>query len=332
MAVTGLAVTIGIILVLGTWLSVLRTVFTLQERASLLSRLVASVMGALILSLAHWVPESVREYTLGLATPLILFGTGIVWLVADATGFALLTRAIYRAPVNVAALACLVTLCSPAPRPSQVPIVAVAWLSTLLILAAFIVYLVRVTSAYSRREQILARLSAEATRTSDAETVLGEYLAGGGRSHLAAMLGEWADWFADVQLTHLAYPALIYSRSPNGRCWTGAAQIMLDCAALSKACAPGWAPPQAGLLLAVGTRCLPRVAARLGIQLPAVPVSYQGRESQPFTGTFRKICAAGLPMEVSEDRAQSAFQQLRVQYAPFANAICERLQFEYADL
>jgi hypothetical protein len=326
----------GLVLVLGAWLSVLRTVFTPQERASLMARFTARAVGAVMLCLARWVREPGREYLLCYATPLMLFAAGIVWFVADAVGFALLGRGISHIPVNLGELTCPFVLCEPAQRGPGLSVAAGAWLSaallsTMLMFAAFVVHLARVASAYSRRERLISRLSAQATRTPDAEMMLGEYLAGGGRSNLGSMFGEWASWLADVQSTHLACPALIYSRSPNGVCWTGAAQIMLDCAALAQACAPSWVPPQTGSLLTVGVRCLPRVAARLGMELPAVPVSYQGREGRPFAGTLKKIRAAGLPMEVDDERAQSAFQQLRVQYAPFANAICERLLFEYRD-
>lgn len=327
---TGPAVAIiGVLLVLGTWLSVLRTVFSLREQASLLSRGTARAVGTAMLGLARRVPGMARDHLLDYATPLIVVAMALAWLVGNAAGFALLAAGAYRVPVNVRTLACFAALCSSARR-SQLPVTAAAWLSTVVIVAACVAYLALVTSAHGRRELIAGRLPADAATGADAETILGLYLAGGGRGHLATVFGEWVSWFTDVQSTHLAYPALAYSRSPSG-CWTHSAQLMLDCAALAEACAPGWAPPQARSLLTVGTRCLPRVAARLGINLPPVVVSYQGRESQPFTRTLNEIRAAGLPVEVSDDLAQSAFQLLRVQYAPFANAICERLLFAYED-
>lgn len=42
-------------------------------------------------------------------------------------------------------------------------------------------------------------------------------------------------------------------------------------------------------LLAVGMRCLPRVVARLEIELPSVPVSYQGRESRPLLFEYEDL-------------------------------------------
>jgi hypothetical protein len=322
--VTGPAVAIiGVLLVLGTWLSVLRTVFSLRAQASLLARGAARAVGTAMLGLARRVPAMARDRLLDYATPLIVVAMALAWLAGNAAGFALLAAGAYRISVNVRTLACFAALCSSARR-SQLPVTAAAWLSTVVIMAVGVAYLALVTSAHGRRELMTGRLAADAAPGADAETILSRYLTGGGRSHLATAFGEWADWLTDVQSTHLAYPALVYSRSPNG-CWTHSAQLMLDCAALAEACAPDWVPPQAGTLLTVGTRCLPQLAARLGLDLPPAVVSYQGRESQPFTRTLNEIRAAGLPVEVSDDLAQAAFQLLRVQYAPFANAICERL-------
>jgi hypothetical protein len=147
---------------------------------------------------------------------------------------------------------------------------------------------------------------------------------GGSRDHLGTLFGDWAGWLADTQATHLGYPVLAYYRSID-LCWTKAALIILDCAALTQACAPEWAPPDTVPLLSAGSRCLQGIAAQLGISLPRIPVSYHGREACPFNGTIGKVRKAGLPMETDEDTAQAEFQRLRVQYAPFANAIVEQL-------
>jgi hypothetical protein len=314
----------GAVLAACAWLSVLRTVFTPTDRGSLISRVTARVVGDAMLAVARRVPEHRREYLLGFATPLMLFLMAAIWLVGSFAGFTLFAWGLSEVSWNARALSGFYSL-----RSADIALPVTAWLSVALLLTAFMVHLVRVTSAYSRREVLVARLAAQATRTPDAETIFVENARAGHPHHLEALFREWANWLADVQATHSAYPALVHYRSADELCWSNAAQIMLDCAALAAVCAPNWAPPQTTALLNVGERCLPRVAASLGIELPPVPVSYQGREMCSFSYSLARIRAAGLAIEIDEEHAQLAFHKLRVRYAPYSNAICERLLYMY---
>lgn len=317
----------GAALVLVTWLSVFRTVFTPGRKSSAMARLTARTTAAVLLGAARRIPLGGRERLLALCSPVALFAMFVLWLVAELAGFALLAWGIAGVSLGGHALAGFFLLRSagiPPPRSSSAPLAAIAWLSTVLLTAAFVTHLMRVTDAYSRRERLVTRLATQATCPPHAETLLADYLRAGSRDHLGNVFGQWAGWLADTQTTHLGYPVLAYYRSVD-LCWTKAVLIVLDCAALTQACAPEWAPPETVPLLSAGSRCLQGIAAQLGIALPPVPVSYHGRETCPFNGTLSKVREAGLPMEVDEDAAQTAFQRLRVQYAPFANAIIERL-------
>jgi hypothetical protein len=141
------------------------------------------------------------------------------------------------------------------------------------------------------------------------------------------MFGEWSSWLADVQASHLALPAMAYMRPASELCWAKAAVIVLDCAALIDASAPGWAPPNTRPLLAIGTRCLQRLAQQVGSGESRSPVSFHGREGQPFEDSFRMAVKAGLPQERDEDAAAAAFLRSRLGYAPYAIAIAERLLY-----
>jgi hypothetical protein len=316
----------GVLLFLAAWLSALQTTFTPMGQASLMSRETTRAVGCVMLAIARKLPKQRREYFLSYASPLMLFLMAVGWLAGSIAGFTLFAWGVSQVSLNAQAMGSFYSL-----RSADIVLPAAAWLSGSLLLSAFTAHLVRVTSAYTRRELLVGRLSAQATRAPDAETVFAEYARAGSREHLGTLFAEWSNWLADVQVTHLAYPALVYYRSGGGVCWTNAAQIMLDCAALAEACAPNWAPPETSSLLNIGERCLPRVAARLGIALPPVQVSYQGREMYPFSHSLAKIRTAGLPIEVDDEHAQLAFQKLRIRYAPFTNAICERLLYAYED-
>jgi hypothetical protein len=280
----------GVIVGLAVWLSVMHTVFTPREQSSLTARWTAKIAGSAMLATARALPCAVRERFLGYATPLMLFAMAAGWLTVGIAGFALLAYGVSAVPLSTRGLGRFFSL-----RSADTPLAALSWLYTMLLLTAFAVHLIRLTSAYTRRERLVGRLSATATRSPDAETVFAEYARLGCREPLGELFSEWSDWLADVESTHLAYPSLVYYRSSGDMCWTAAVQIVLDCAALALSCTPDWAPPQTGSLLTAGERCLPRVAARLGIVLPRVPVSYQGREMYPFSSSLAKIRGTGLP-------------------------------------
>jgi hypothetical protein len=317
---------LGAALVLSAWLSALCAVFVPGERSSRAVRWTTVLVADAALAAARRMRGGIRQRLLRLCAPVIIFVTVSIWLIAAAAGFALLAWGIAGVALGGRALGDFFLL-----RSAGVPLAAAGLLSTALLLAAFTAHLVRLTDAYSRRERPLIGLASQAAGPRDAEAVLGDYLRVRCPDHLGAMFARWADWLADVQGTHLGYPALVYYRAAGELPWTGAALVVLDCAALIQACAPGWAPPQALSLLAVGSRCLQRIAAQLKIALPPVTVSYQGRETRPFHCTINGMRQAGLPIERDEDTAQSAFQNLRIQYAPYANAIHERLLYEHAE-
>ncbi len=331
----------GAILVLVTWLSVLRTVFIPHYRGSLAARCAVTLVTAALYRAGSVLPHRARERLLGLCAPLTLFLVVLVWLCMALTGFALLAWGAAQMTWSVRGLADFFFLrqaTTPTGRSAAMPVSAaglvlamLALLSSTLLLAAFTTHLVRVTEAYSRRERPVIRLSAQAARMPDAEVVMASYLRSESRDQLGALFGEWTGWLADVEGTHLAYPALVHYRRAGDLCWIKAAVIALDCAALIQACVPDWAPPDTGALLAAGCRCLQGIAAQLSVNLPRVSVSHHGREACSFNGTFAKMRDAGLPLVRGEAEAQAAFQRLRVEYAPYANAIADRLCCDLAE-
>lgn len=314
----------GAALLLAAWLSVLRTVFIPRRKSSRVARWTTGLVAVAAFRGGRGLPRGVRERLLGLGAPVALFGIVVVWLAAGLAGFALLAWGLAGMPWSERGMATVFAL-NPSQSPEGFALGGVAWLSSVLLIAAFTVHLIGVTDAYNRRERPVSRLAAQAVRPVDAEAVIASYLRSGSRDRLDGMFGEWAAWFADLEGTHLGYPVLVYYRQAGQLCWVKAAVIVLDCAALTEACAPGWAPPEGCALLAVGSRCLQGIATQLGVSRPRAPVSYHGREAYPFNGTLENVRDAGLPMTRSEAAAQEEFQRLRIQYAPFANAIAERL-------
>lgn len=313
--------TAGAVLVLLSWLSAIRTVFTPRQRSSLVARCTVRLVAATLREPARVAPGGYGERILDYCAPLSLLLMGVAWLASATAGFAMLAWGAAGASLagGVTGFFAL--------RAGGSVLVAIAVLSTALMLASLTTHLVDMTAAYGRREDPVTRLAAQATESPDAEVVLADYLRTGSRDHLDSMFGEWSAWLADVQTTHLSYPALAYLRPHGALCWAKAALIVLDCAAITEATAPNWAPPNTRPLLAIGSYCLPRLALQLGEDESRSPVSYHGREMRPFAETFRLAVKAGLPAERNEGAAEIAFLAIRINYAPSAVAIGERLLY-----
>lgn len=317
---------VGAAVVLLTWLSAIRTIFAPRQRSSLAARMSVKLVAATLRVPARLTHGGHRERFLDYCAPLSLLLMGLGWLIPATAGFAMLAWGAGNASFARDGVGGFFLL-----RSGGAVLVVVGVLSTGLMLAAFAAHLMRVMAAYGRRERTIARLAAQATGAPDAEVVLAEYLRTGSRDHLDSMFGDWSAWLADVQTTHLSYPAMAYLRPAGTLCWAKAALIVLDCAAITEAAAPNWAPPNTRPLLAIGNYCLPRLAKQLGEHESRSPVSYHGREMRPFADTFRLAVKAGLPAERGEVAAELAFLAIRVKYAPYVIAIAERLLYDDVD-
>jgi hypothetical protein len=61
------------------------------------------------------------------------------------------------------------------------------------------------------------------------------------------------------------------------------------------------------------------------VVLPVTTISLHGREERPFGDTMRLATDSGLPAERDLTWARTAFQEIRVRYAPYAVLISSRL-------
>ncbi|MBO2448771.1 hypothetical protein J4573_16835 [Actinomadura barringtoniae] len=297
---------IGVAVVVTTWLSVLRTVFTPRFRSSLVARKGLALTSLVFLTVARGFSGPRRERLLDLCAPVTLFLMAAFWLASAEAGFVILDRA----------------------TGSSAPVEGLAWGSVALMLTAFTCHLVRFTDAYSRRERMVAMLDGEVAKPSDAEEVLAANLRTGSRGQLNDSFAEWAGWISDIRCTHIGYPALIYMRKTSKLSWIRAAVIALDAAALTLALAPDWAPPQTRAFLNTGIRCMRELCRELGVVPLRAVASLQGREEIGFDETVRLAQDAGLPTQAGDREAWEAFQQFRAQYAPHATWLAERLLYE----
>lgn len=314
-----IALVCGAVLVLATWLSVLRTVLIPRRHSSLLMRTIVRGARWCASCAARRLPAVVGERVMDLCAPLTLYLAATCWFAATLAGFALMAPALAGVPLTGTGLTGFLLL-----RTESLLAVG-AWLSVAVVLSSFAVHLFRVTSAYSRRELVVASMSMRAAMATEAERMLAEHLRLGSRDHLDQLFVQWTEWLADIRATHTGYPALTIYRPATDVCWLDAAVLVLDAAALTEAVAPRWAPPGTRSVLEAGAECFPVLARQVGVRLPRPVVSLEGREERDFEQTLKVAVDAGLPSERDHLEAWPVFQGWRTRYAPYAVAMGFRL-------
>lgn len=287
-----------------------------------MARWTVRVCAAVAIRVARRLPARAREWVMQFCAPFGLFVMATGWLFGVLLGFGLLaisiggvasdSRSLVRFfTLDTAGIASLLAMCGA--------------ISGLLVLMAFVAYLVHYLDAYRRRERMIIRSAKQVHLVTDADHLLADYLRAGSRDALDTCFAQWADWLADIHGSHASYPALVYQRSAGIQCWAKTALIVMDAAALVEAVAPRWAPLHTRVLLDVGSACLQDVAKHVGVVLPVMTVSLHGREERPFDDTMALATGSGLPAERDVSGARTAFQEIRVRYAPYAVLIGSRL-------
>jgi hypothetical protein len=315
-------VTCGTLLLVVVWLSVLRTTLIPRRSSSRMARWTARACAAVGTAIARMMPPKSREWVLELCAPASLFLMAAGWMAGLAIGFGLLAIGLAGAEPHADALVQFFGM-----RMSGIGgvLAVAAAASAALVAAAFTAYLVHFMHAYRRREGMIVRSATQMNLVTDADELLADFLRSGSRESLDTYFAQWAGWLADIYDSHVSYPGLVYHRSAGRLCWPKAALIVMDTAALVEAVAPRWAPLNARVLLNVGTCCLQRLARHVGIALPLLTISLQGREEREFGDTMRLAVSSGLPAERDINCAWEVFQDARVRYAPYAVLIGSRL-------
>lgn len=317
-----IAAACGVVLLALVWLSVLRTTLIPRRFSSRMARWTVRGCAAVAISAARRLPPRAREWVMQFCAPVGLFVMAAGWLTGVLLGFGLLAVSIGNVAVDSGELLKFFVL----DTSGFAGLLAVAAaMSGFLVLVAFVAYLVQFMDAYRRRERMIIRSAKQVLLVTDADHLLADYLRAGSRDSLDLCFAQWADWLADIHGSHASYPGLVYQRSAGIQCWAKTALIVMDAAALVEAVAPSWAPLHTRVLLDVGSACLQDVAKHVGVVLPVMTVSLHGREERPFDDTMALATGSGLPAERDVTRARSAFQEIRVRYAPYAVLIGSRL-------
>ncbi|MFD7656539.1 hypothetical protein ACFV4N_21420 [Actinosynnema sp. NPDC059797] len=326
-ALLPLAGLLGAAVVFTGWLSVLRTVFTPRRTSTAAARWSVRVVAATVFTIARRAPRGLRERVLDTCMPLSVFLMLWSWLVLQVVGFVLVAIAIGVVGARPDEVVRFLTLHDD--QAAGAGLGLLVWVSCAMVLAVFMVHLLRLMDSFRRRELLVTGGMITAVVPSDAEVLLVEHLRTGSRERLDGAFAQWSAWLADIRATHVSYPSLLYYRPASQFEWLRAAVVVLDAAALVQAIAPHWAPPHTKALLHNGTHCLEESASRLGLRVPRTEVSLHGREEHAFSDAIGAALAAGLPPERTGEDAWHAFQSARTRYAPHVSMISAHLMYDF---
>src|SRR5262244_3346613 len=278
-----IAATVGIVLVLTTWTSVVGTLIVPRPVRCWLTRWVDRTVNRAFRLVTSAIPEyRRRDRVLATQAAAILLTQLAAWLGTSLIGFWLLLWPFEPRGLGAAfstAGSALFTLGFAVPAggaPSA--IVTAAGATGLVIVTLQIAYLPTLYAAFNRRETEVALLNARAGVPSWGPELLARthYALGSGASTidtLPDLYGQWERFAADIAESHTTYLPLVRFRSPRPlSSWVTALLAVMDSAALYLSLSPAAAPSVAArLCLRSGFQCLGEIAGALGLRVPEEP-------------------------------------------------------------
>jgi hypothetical protein len=327
-----IAFAVGIVMVVGTTGSVLRTLMVPRARTSRLSVIVGR---KIVANFFRFVAARFKEYEtkdqiLALGAPISLLATLLVWIALYLIGYGLmlwpligtsLADAMRESGSSMFTLGIFAT-----PRLGATVINYLAAVTGLVVVALQIGYLPTLYSAFNRRETLVTLLQSRAGAPAWGPEILARaqlvYLT----KSLRGLYADWEHWAADVAESHTNYPVLIWFRSPHAlRSWVVALLAVMDSAALYQSLAPEAAPAEARLVIRMGFSCLRNIADVMSIRydpdpFPDDPIQLTFDE---YMDGIRRIQGIGFEMERTPEEAWPHFRGWRVNYEATAYAVAD---------
>src|SRR6476646_8300139 len=278
-----------------------------------------------------------RDRVMALYAPVVLMAMVVVWLAMLIAAFTMIFLAVEGKGVSRAfseAGSSLFTLGFERPHGDVATVIAfLAAAFGLGLVALLIAYLPTIYSSFSRREVLVAYLTARAGTPPSAIDLLR-------RAHLIDRLHDLDDlwekfhlWFAELEETHTSQPLLNFFRSPSpDRSWVTASGSILDAASLINSTVDAGWHPMAGLCVRSGFTALRSIGDFFGMEYPRDP-----QPGDPITITRDEwmaardeMAAAGVPLREDVDQAWLDFAGWRVKYDTVLVTLAALMQAPYA--
>lgn len=321
------AIAVGSAIVIGTTVSVIKTMVVPRRAWSLLPSLVDRGMTALFMFLARRMRSfDVIDRFLGFLSPTIVIGNVLVWLLAYLVGFGLIlapwTPGLGESMrESGSSLFTLGFVSTDTPIPATIDIIAGA--TGLIVVALTIAYLPTLYAILRDREKLTKQLEARAGSPPWGPHILSSHGDEDALDLLPEFFAAWDLWSAGVAQTHAKYPALVQFRLPRAAChWFTSFLAVLDAAALDLSLRPSTSDPAARMLLRIGAVCISDLAHMARVETVAdrdAPML----EFEEFAAAVTTLSDEGYPVEVTAEEAWPVFRDLRSTYASTAYVIAD---------
>lgn len=323
--IVGFLAVVGVCAVLG---SMLRTVVVPRGVPARLARaafLTVYWLLRLRLRLAGRSDYATRDRIFAVGAPLGPFAQLATWGVLIWLFFAVLFWSLTTSTVDGRAISHALELSgssmltlgfdSPHGLPRQLAAFAAAAVG-LALLALVIAYLPTLYGTFSRREQLITKLTVRAGAPASGPALLSSTWELGRFEQLEEVWEPWEDWFIELGESHTSYPQLVFFRSPrSNNHWVLASEAVLDGAALLLTACDVPRASRSQLCLHAGIHALLSIADFLAI--PHRPPE-SGAEillsEEKFNEAFSHLQSVGVPMHDDRHAAWVAFRALRARY------------------
>jgi hypothetical protein len=320
-----LASVVGAVLLIGTSISVLKTLVMPGGRIGHLYMTVGRVVDWVFGLAVHRMPSyERRDRVLAFQAPVVIAALLISWLVLFLVGFGLVLwpGVGHFAPALREAGSSLFTLgFASTNRGGPTAVDFMAGAVGLFVVALQIAYLPTLYSAFNRRETEVTLMAVRAGQPAWGPELLARSRFTITSEDLPNFYRQWERWAADVAESHSSYPILLRFRSTDPRAsWLIALLAVMDSAALFSAVAPDEVPIQGRLCLTMGFRCLRELARTLGWPYDDDPRPDAGIAlTRPeFDQGIERLQSVGFHMQRTQNEPWTHFQGWRVNYEPIA--------------
>jgi hypothetical protein len=188
----------------------------------------------------------------------------------------------------------------------------------MVIVAIFIAYVPTIYSAFSQREKQVAMLEVRAGSPPFGVTMLQRvYRNRGDAEYLLKIWERWEEWFVEIEENHTSLSILVFFRSPMAhRSWITAAGAVLDASALMDSCVDEPRVTEGVMCIRAGYIALRRIADYFRLDYdpnpkPEGPISISRDE---FEEAWRMMAEEGVPLVANKEQAWRDFVGWRVNY------------------
>jgi len=337
MVLRGGSAVIGIVIVIGTVISAIKT-FVLPRGVNVwLTRFIFRSISRFFRFRSHHASYEQRDQNMAMFAPVTLVIMPMILLALVLAGYMFLFWALGPQPIEEIfklSGSSLLTLgyASVDSVPHKILEFSEAMIGLILV-ALLIAYLPTMYAAFARREAQVALWEAWADSPPTAYQMISRSYRTGELEQLREVWLNWQLWFAELEESHTSLAPVAFFRSPKPeRSWVTAAGSALDAAALVLSTVDIAWEPRAAFCIRTGYISLRHIATYFGIPFESDPqpddsISISRVE---FDGVCDRLAAGGVPLKVDREQAWRDFAGWRVNYDGVLLALAELTMAPYA--